>query len=628
MEIRRRHMILPVIALVALLLFVFWPSLINVMLPADCRPAVIHFSAKSISEAQFAALSDSLTRIGQKRSLTFDHIEHFAEAGILVYEGPHTCLSCHDKITVADGRGGTQEVGLLDNLTDSVHYRFFSSRRANVFGFNGNLADNFPMGKINRPCPKPGSFAMTCWAEPIITPGNRILSEGCGQCHIGGQYQAPLGEIMPGYRTIAAEKAAIDCLICHAVLYDMNKKQIVTDRNHRHRWGQDRTLRAALSVTRPVAQACLRCHQHNMGGDIYVDPADSTYMERNIATGTTRPRVSHPGSKRGTPFSPSWDVHAAAGLDCLDCHTSRGHYIARGTHTTTIMANDLVDVEVSCLNCHDDQPHPSSTTSGLALNRHLARLACQTCHIPSLHPDNVTRRNFTVTEFDAEMDIHTFTDQVKLSAPGEGIAYVWWNGDGTFLGNPIGDNPNEAGLYCFYTAEWRWPEFADFDYESWYKQTMVPLARSSRPSKIYPMKRYNGKQHIDLANIGPFGGMFVPYNLPEYYRFGVPEQAARVEMDKSMMGMMYGWLFKFYMLDRFMSYMAIDGWETGAFTDVRAGRNIDPRWMPSDAMLEISHAIRRDGALTCGNCHGPEGVMDWIDLGYTPEEIAILSEPQ
>ena len=95
-------------------------------------------------------------------------------------------------------------------------------------------------------------------------------------------------------------------------------------------------------------------------------------------------------------------------------------------------------------------------------------------------------------------------------------------------------------------------------------------------------------------------------------------------MDKSMMGMMYGWLFKFYMLDKFMSFMAIDGWNPHSYVDVRAGKQVEPRWLPTDAMMEISHAIRRRGALTCEQCHQVGGVLDWEALGYTEQEIEDL----
>ena len=96
---------------------------------------------------------------------------------------------------------------------------------------------------------------MTAWAELVVTQNGDTLSEGCGQCHIGGQYQAPLGEMMPLYRTRASEKNAIDCLICHAANYDMNRKQVVTDPNGRHRWDQDRSLSAAMSVMTPPPNA-------------------------------------------------------------------------------------------------------------------------------------------------------------------------------------------------------------------------------------------------------------------------------------------------------------------------------------------------------------------------------------
>ena len=306
-----------IIALLGILVFIMaisWSSMINLMLPADSRPGKIHFPAQKVSASEFDRIAQGLEGSYGK---IFNHIKRFREAGILSYDGPETCLKCHAEITITDLRSGESEkVDLMDNLTHSAHYRFYTREHPNVYGFNGKLADDFAMGKIDRPCPKPGSFAMTAWADFVIKDDGDTLSEGCGQCHIGGEYQAPVAEMMPWYHTRQSEKDAIDCLICHAVAYDMNKKQVVTDVNGRKRWSQDRSMTAALSVTHTTSQACLRCHQHNMGGDIYIDPADSSYMESQLNTGKERPRVLHPGSKRGTPFSPSWDVHAAAGINC------------------------------------------------------------------------------------------------------------------------------------------------------------------------------------------------------------------------------------------------------------------------------------------------------------------------
>jgi hypothetical protein len=615
------------IALVALafvlLVYENWSWLINRALPADSRPSKIEFVLEKIDPNQFEQIADELA---SKYSLPFKHIENFRKGNITSYEGPGTCLTCHKEITVVDATSGqNKKVDLMKNLLSSAHYRFFTDRHPNVYGFNGELADNFPMGKIDRPCPKPGSFAFTAWASLAVLKNGDTLSEGCGQCHIGGQNQAPLGEIMPGYRTTEEEKEAIDCLICHAVAYDMNKKQVVIGENGLAHWDQDRSIIAAMSVTRPTSQNCLRCHQHNFGGDIYIDSADASFMQSLVNHGTNRPRVLHPGSKRGTPFSPSWDVHAAAGVACIDCHITEGHLIAKGTHTTTMMANDLPDVEVTCEKCHSAEPHSANKEIADYLNNHVEKIACQTCHIPSLHPDNATLRDFSKPVFEENPGIYVYDDILKATEPGKGIIYAWWNGDATFLGNPIGDNPNGGNLYRFYNPTNVWPEFKDYDYAGWYERVIRPIAQK-RPSKLYAMKRFNGRQHIDLQNIGPFGGMYVPYNLPTYFTTGNPDQAASREMEHGMMKMMYGVMFKYYLMDKFMSYMDVSGWNGDAYADVLEMRKVEPRWIPNDALLEISHSIRKKGALTCDHCHSPNGVLDWKGLGYTDDEVEALSQ--
>jgi len=91
-----------------------------------------------------------------------------------------------------------------------------------------------------------------------------------------------------------------------------------------------------------------------------------------------------------------------------------------------------------------------------------------------------------------------------------------------------------------------------------------------------------------------------------------------------MMKQMYGWMFKIYMLDRFMSFMDVDGWNTGAYDDAAHVRNVEARWIPMDASLEISHAIRREGALTCNRCHSENSILDFEGLGYSQDEIEKL----
>ena len=132
------------------------------------------------------------------------------------------------------------------------------------------------------------------------------------------------------------------------------------------------------------------------------------------------------------------------------------------------------------------------------------------------------------------------------------------------------------------------------------------------------MKLFNGKQHIDLQNISPFGGMYIPYNLPVYYTSGSADLAAQKELEKSMMKMMYGPLFKYYMMDKFMRFMDTDAWHTSAYKDAHSLRKAQARWIPNDAMLEISHAIRKEGALTCTDCHTNLNVRLILDYFKQP----------
>ncbi len=85
----------------------------------------------------------------------------------------------------------------------------------------------------------------------------------------------------------------------------------------------------------------------------------------------------------------------------------------------------------------------------------------------------------------------------------------------------------------------------------------------------------------------------------------------------------------FYFMDYFIKYMdygsdeQITVWFTNAYKDVQSitKDKVGPCWIPADASMEISHAIRRNGALTCQNCHSENSVLDWKSLGYTEDEI-------
>jgi hypothetical protein len=71
--------------------------------------------------------------------------------------------------------------------------------------------------------------------------------------------------------------------------------------------------------------------------------------------------------------------------------------------------------------------------------------------------------------------------------------------------------------------------------------------------------------------------------------------------------------------------MDVEGWDTAPYEALKAGEGMDARYLPVEASMEISHAIRKDGSLACGDCHSPDGVLDWSALGYGPEDAEMLS---
>ena len=248
------------------------------------------------------------------------------------YSGPQTCAVCHDRA--------------LDEISHSVHW-YVSSKVRNIKG----LPDGSWWGMVNRECALAGTTALANWTA--ATAGKfTVEAAGCGMCHIAALVAPPL----PAGREATAEEAnTIDCLVCHAGDYDMSLREtITTDAKGQRLWGQDRTLRAALSITKvPTAEACLRCHEHSFSFDY----------------------------KRGTPFTPANDLHSASGIPCTACHVTREHKIAKGQAESDMVANDLPDQPVTCAGCHGPEPHQGRPAADL--NRHAATIACQTCHIPT-----------------------------------------------------------------------------------------------------------------------------------------------------------------------------------------------------------------------------------------------------
>ncbi|MBV5308331.1 multiheme c-type cytochrome [Chromatium okenii] len=596
------------------------------------------------------------------------HIQYFRDADIRRYDGPETCLRCHATIRIQHGDGSHATVDTLNDLVNSVHFKFQSEGGGfSTYGYDGRQVNSgghkIPVGKINRACGIPGSFTWTGWAALVASHPEKnngamtLRSEGCGQCHIGGNYQPATEKMMPIGDVPNEAKNGIDCLICHAANYAMNERYVLKD-DKGLRWNQDRSLRAALTVGPISSETCLRCHQHNMGGDVYQHNAAAQEL------GYINQRILHRGAKRGNPFSPEDDVHAAAGIQCTDCHVPEGHHIPRGRKGVDLVANDIPMKDVTCESCHGQAPHNQSEHKAL-LNGHIARLACETCHIKELETDNVVLRDWVHPTWNAEEGIFEPTDIYRSGAPGKGFIFLWFNGNGTFLANALGSNPNGTTTYnplMRQVAQITDPEviaavrnkatelkqrYSDIDVEAYVQTATNPLSQLSPEllakreamiannlrsammqgeSRIYPFKLFNAMMYEDMSNQGPFGAMILPFDYARYYETGDSAAAVKVAIADPIIQRMYQEPFKRYMMDEFMAYFGItDGWKT--IYPLVNGQlvNVEPHWMRQMGTLMVNHGIQSKGR-ECVECHAPNGIMDFKQLGYSTEQVGKLEQ--
>lgn len=398
------------------------------------------------------------------------------------YTGPATCQMCHGNVT--------------EEVIHSIHYTW--------------------EGKMDHYSPVAGSIARINWLgmlnETLDIPG------GCARCHVGsGALPKPADQVT------AEDRNGIDCLICHSPVYDTSLRFPVQDADGNWTLTQDRTVLTARQAQRPTTENCLLCHQ-NVGGG--------------------------PMLKRGVDFAPvedkhgeasKADVHADAGIACVDCHASQNHKIMG--FAPDIWSRDLPDQRLTCDSCHTLAPHADPL-----LNVQHTRLDCRTCHV--LGTGGLISRDWTAQpSYDPVTELYSPVDDVRAPNSVQPI-YLWHNGQPALPDQP-------------------WPG-----------------SRSDLTSRIQPFKLFEATSPVDASSGEP-----IPLKLGVFYTEGDLEQAIAV----------------------------------GA---VESGMDYSGAWRAAElnAPLQISHGVvgARD-ARQCQDCHVPNGIMDFAGLGFTPQEVAVLS---
>ncbi len=251
---------------------------------------------------------------------------------------PPVCMSCHS----------TQ----YSDMFSSTHYQWIGAAPDMI---NGPTS---AQGKYSPTDPAAEGSGVNSYCINIL--GNWPV---CGSCHVG-RGPDPRG---------AVGQENIDCLVCHSLEY-ANARARQPDGSNSVANPTDSMVQ---NVTKPTRRNCLVCHAKAGGGN-GVKRGDLSISIPGVLDNATDNNTDA-----------NFDVHMNVNGDpvdgnvtCQGCHVFINHrVIGKGSD---LRPTDDVErgSEVACTTCHANK----DTTSGhgsAETNRHVARVACQSCHIPT-----------------------------------------------------------------------------------------------------------------------------------------------------------------------------------------------------------------------------------------------------
>ena len=506
---------------------------INVQLTTS-ETATIYYTTDGSSPTTASAVYNGLIPVSSTTTLTYFAkdsagnsetvkastftINPSGDAGLnhanLSYTDSTMCLQCHTKQAT--------------DMAGSVHYKWEG-----------------PYSKIsNKPGVTGGKLNTAVNAYCINTLGNW---NGCGACHIGAGAK-------PG--TIADATRNIDCLICH-------QKEYKRVRNSTTGLFEPDTTKMTISMDqavqtlhKPVKSNCLQCHAKGGGGDA---------LKRGdlaLINGTTTDR--------------NYDVHMAstgANLSCQQCHTYTNHHVA-GRGSDLRPTDSTVTVGCATSSCHSNKAALNAGHATSAINTHLKRVACQTCHIPVYGRKAADAVLDTVTGFG---DQSTETDRT-WATPEWSVANNRWE-------PTVHRANNLKPVYAFYDgSSWVYDlhDVAVVDPATGnYKISRPNGGINSANTKLYPFKYKTSTQPMHTAS-----GKLIALNTSVYFK--TADLAGAIQSGLTNMGLNPG----------------------DAYSMVKA-----------DEYQMLNHTVApKANALQCAACHGTTGTpatqMNLKTMGY------------
>ena len=248
-------------------------------------------------------------------------------------------------------------------------------------------------------------------------------------------------------------------------------------------------------VHRPTTTTCLSCHAKAGGGD---------WVKRGDI-----------GLNSANPTS-SQDVHLAsvanggAGLSCTSCHTPTNHQIpGRGIDLRPTEGGSVK----TCVECHTGMDSGGHAAAGRRSepDRHAARVACQSCHIPAFGKGGATEmsRNWTSPHWNQAL------------CGGQGA----WAGEEIKVANVAPDHVFFDGTSYIYKLG----EVLRTTVDPISGSTMQADANGSINgilgiSKLVPIKRH--KSNMAVMSSGANAGKVIPYDVVWQFKTGLANEAA------------------------------------------------------------------------------------------------------
>ena len=353
--------------------------------------------------------------------------------------------------------------------------------------------------------------------------------QGCTNCHAG------YGWVDETFEFGKAEN--VDCLACHETTGTYKKVA------GGHPAEQVDLVDVARSVAMPSRAACGSCHFYGGGGD-------------GFKHGDLDSSLADP--------APEIDIHMGgkAKLTCESCHKAGGHDV-RGEAISVSPGSG--PRAMGCTDCHKRNVHKSA-----ALNKHVRRVACQTCHIPIF-----AKGEPTVMSWD--WSTAGKNDEIKKDG-NAGKVYDKMMGDLT-LGKDL------VPTYLWYNGSVERVLLGDKINHKETVELSAPKGERKDPeAKIFPFKVMKGKQPYDTVNR--------TVAVVNFHGPSASDTAYWVKFDWN---------------------KAIEAGMKAAAQPYSGKYG----WVETTMVWSLNHMVApKEKALRCPECHGQNGRINWKELGY------------